>query len=109
MERPVKGDVVVIPFPFSDLSGAKRRPALVVAEWGGEDVMLCQITSRTRSDGFVVPLNDSDFEAGGLPVSSNIRPNKIFTADVNTIITTAGHVSNDKYKDVVENIIRLIK
>lgn len=109
MERPVKGDVVVFPFPFSDLSGAKRRPALVVAEWGGEDVMLCQITSRTRSDGFVVPLSDADFETGGLPVASNIRPNKIFTADVNTIISNAGHVSSDKHKDVVENIISLIK
>jgi mRNA interferase MazF len=32
MERPVKGDVVVIPFPFSDLSASKRRPALVVAD-----------------------------------------------------------------------------
>ena len=41
----MKGDVVVIPFPFSDLSGSKRRPALVIADWGGDDVMLCQIIS----------------------------------------------------------------
>jgi len=42
----VKGDVVVLPFPFSDLSAVKRRPALVVAALTGEDVILCQITSR---------------------------------------------------------------
>lgn len=45
----VKGDVVVVPFPFSDLSAAKRRPALVVAALSGNDVILCQITSRTVS------------------------------------------------------------
>ena len=40
----VKGDVVVAPFPFSDLSAAKKRPALVVATLAGNDVILCQIT-----------------------------------------------------------------
>lgn len=42
----VKGDVVVVPFPFSDLTRAKRRPALVVAELEGDDLILCQITGR---------------------------------------------------------------
>ncbi len=109
MERPVKGDVVVLPFPFSDLSGAKRRPALVVAEWGGEDVMLCQITSRSRSDGFEVSLTDADFELGRLPVMSNVRPNKMFTADVETIVSVAGRISSSKYKEVAERIIRLVR
>ena len=46
MERFVKGDVVVVPFPFSDLTAAKRRPALVITAFPGDDVILCQITSR---------------------------------------------------------------
>jgi mRNA interferase MazF len=41
MERFVKGDVVVVPFPFSDLTQAKRRPALVIAELEGNDSILC--------------------------------------------------------------------
>jgi mRNA interferase MazF len=45
MARFVKGDIVVVPFPFSDLTQAKRRPALVIAELKGNDVILCQITS----------------------------------------------------------------
>jgi mRNA interferase MazF len=43
MERFVKGDVVVIPFPFSDLSGSKRRPALFLADLAGDDTLLCRI------------------------------------------------------------------
>ncbi len=42
----VKGDVVVLPFPYSDLSTTKRRPALVVAATAGDDLILCPITSR---------------------------------------------------------------
>ncbi len=56
MARPVRGDVVVVPFPFSDLSQAKRRPALILADCKGEDLILCQITSRAVSDGYAVAL-----------------------------------------------------
>ena len=53
----VKGEVVVIPFPFSDLSGSKRRPALVLADLPGDDIILCQITSQNSSkDPFAIPL-----------------------------------------------------
>ena len=51
MDRFVKGDVVVTPFPFSDLQAAKRRPALVVATFTGDDVLLCQITTSTVFTG----------------------------------------------------------
>ena len=48
MGKFIKGDVVVILFPFSDLSGSKRRPALVLADINGDDVILSQITSTAR-------------------------------------------------------------
>jgi hypothetical protein len=41
MGRFVKGNVVVVSFPFSDLSGSKRRPALVLADLDGDDILLC--------------------------------------------------------------------
>ena len=63
----MKRQVVVIPFPFSDLSGTKRRPALVIADWGGADIMLCQITSKAKFDSIEINLKASDFETGGLP------------------------------------------
>jgi len=50
MARFVKGDVVVIPFPISDLSQAKRRPALVLTNLEGDDLILCQITSQQVRD-----------------------------------------------------------
>jgi mRNA interferase MazF len=46
----VKGDVVVAPLPFSDLTSSKKRPALVVAGLTGDDFLLCQITSQAHRD-----------------------------------------------------------
>jgi len=57
MERFIKGDVVVVPFPFSDLTAAKRRPALVIAELSGDDLILCQITSNKIMDPYSIELN----------------------------------------------------
>ena len=104
----MKGQVVIVPFPFSDLSGSKRRPALVIAEWGGSDVVLCQITSKAKHDGKEVSLSAADFSAGGLPVASNIRPNKLFTADKSTLLGVAGTISPARYQEVVRSIVALI-
>ncbi|MEO7213586.1 type II toxin-antitoxin system PemK/MazF family toxin [Mucilaginibacter sp.] len=94
MAKFVKGDVVIIPFPFSDLSGSKRRPALVLADLPGDDVILCQITSQQNTDAFAIPLVSANFVTGNLPIASNIRPTRIFTADKNIIIRKTGTVNN---------------
>ena len=62
MAKFVKGDVVVVPFPFSDLTQAKRRPALVVSTLEGDDLILCQITSQFVRDNYAVFLNDKDLK-----------------------------------------------
>ena len=105
----IKGDVVVIPFPFSDLSGAKRRPAFVVTDLPGDDIILCQITGVSRSDPFALPLNQADFVSGSLPVDSFIRPNKIFTADKNIILYNSGHLSDTKIAEVINSLIVLFQ
>jgi mRNA interferase MazF len=103
----VKGDVVVIPFPFSDLSGNKRRPALVLATLPGNDIILCQITSRNRKDKFTLALSLADFISGSLPVESYIRPNRIFTADKTIIVRKAGIIKKNVMNTVTETLVEL--
>jgi mRNA interferase MazF len=102
------GDVVIIPFPFSDLSGSKRRPAFVAVALAGEDCILCQITSKAR-DSFAVPLAASDFVSGALPVESHIRPQKLFTADRDIVEAVAGHVPDEKTAEVISAIVSIIR
>ena len=108
MGRFVKGDVVVAPFPFSDLSTTKKRPAVVVAVLTGDDVVLCQITSKTITDDYAIPVRDADFTSGGLRQSSNIRPNRLFTAEGKIILYRAGVLSPQKMQEVVAKIIEIV-
>jgi mRNA interferase MazF len=109
MANPVKGDVVVIPFPFSDLSGSKHRPAFVLTDIPGSDIILCQITSKAKSDPYAITLSDTDFISGSLPLVSYIRPTKLFTADKNIILSVAGHLSDSKIAEVIEVVIHTIR
>jgi len=103
-----KGDVVVIPFPFSDLSTTKRRPALVAATTK-TDIVLCQITSDARKDSSAIPLSPKEFRTGGLRVPSLIRPTKLFTADRSLILYKAGSLTHKKVQEVENVFVQLFK
>jgi mRNA interferase MazF len=98
MVKPVAGEIVVIPFPRTD--SEKRRPALVIADLPGEDLILCQITSRAHSDAFAVPLTSSDFERGQLPQPGFIRPQRLFTVEQHVILHSVGKVTAEKFDEV---------
>ena len=105
----MKGDVVIVPFPFSDLTQAKRRPALVVADLAGDDLLLCQITSQRVRDRDAISLDDKDFETGGLRQKSNIRPNRLFTADQHIILYKAGRLKIEKVREVIRKIVEIVQ
>jgi mRNA interferase MazF len=105
----VKGDVVIVPFPFSDLTQAKRRPALVVANLRGNDLILCQITSQAVSDEYAISIDNSDFSTGGLNQISNIRPLRLFTADESIILYKAGQLKPEKLEEVIVKIIEILQ
>jgi len=105
----VKGDVVVVPFPFSDLTQAKRRPALIVSVLEGDDLILSQVTSQFVKDSYAVSIDVKDFEEGGLKQKSNVRPNRLFTADGHIVLYRIGNLKRDKMNEIVEKIIEIIR
>jgi mRNA interferase MazF len=90
MVTPAAGEVVLVPFPFSDLSQSKVRPAICLADAGRGDWILCQITSSAYGDPAAVPLDAADFSSGGLLVASVARPGKLFTAHAGLMVRSAG-------------------
>ena len=109
MAKFVKGDVVVIPFPFSDLSQSKRRPALVLVPLQGNDTILCQITSKNIKDNYAISVDETDFESGSLKQAGNIRPNRLFTADTHIILYRIGVIKKDKLNQVINKVVEIIK
>jgi mRNA interferase MazF len=107
MGAPMRGKVVVVPFPFADLSNVtKRRPALVVADLTGDDVILCQITSqKTQKDSYSIAITNADFSIGSLNQDSNVRPNRLFTADSNIIAYEVGTLKDDKFDEVLNMLV----
>ncbi|WP_414622367.1 type II toxin-antitoxin system PemK/MazF family toxin [Calothrix sp. CCY 0018] len=105
----IKADVVIVPFPFSDLTQAKRRPAVVVANIKENDLILCQITSQAVSDEYAIQIESSDFNTGGLNKTSNIRPNRLFTADESIILYKAGQLKPEKLEEVILKIIEILQ
>jgi mRNA interferase MazF len=109
VEGPVKGDVVVLPFPFSDLTKAKRRPALVLTVLPGDDVILCQITSAPTKDADAVAVGPSDFTQGGLSRPSHVRPNHIFTAARQLLLYRAGRLSPAKLAEILDKAVEILR
>lgn len=103
------GDVIAIPFPFSDLSATKKRPALVVARTEDDNVILCQITSRRYNSRVAIPIGVADFTSGGLPLASFVRPGKLFTASESIATTRLGTMNSRRLQEVRAAIITLFE
>jgi mRNA interferase MazF len=99
--KPVAGDIVIVPLPQTNLKPGKLRPALALVNLPGDDLVLCQITSQVRFDGFSIPLDAADFSKGKLPVASFIRPNRLFTVDQAVIVRVAGRVTPAKLQEAL--------
>ena len=80
----------------------------MLAALKGDDLILCQITSQLRADGYSVPLEDAEFVTGGLKQSSRIRPERLFTADSSIVIYRAGQVTASKLKEVRDKLISIL-
>ena len=102
------GAVVLVPFPFSDLSHSKLRPALVLADAGRGDYILAQITSRPWGDPKALALLDTDFSSGALRVESFLRPGKLFTANASLIVSEVGVLSPVALRKFREATIALL-
>jgi mRNA interferase MazF len=109
MEGLVKGDIVVMPFPFTDLKATKKRPAIVITPLVGDDLIVVQITGKIKEDSYVIELKDSEIVGGKLKGDSYIRTNKIFTADKSIIEYKVGSLKKEKIVEVENKIIKIIK
>ena len=78
MGARARGAAVLVRFPFSDLSQSKLRPAVVLADAGRGDHVLCQITSKAYGDPDAVVLDAGAFATGSLRLTSHARPGKLF-------------------------------
>ncbi len=95
-----QGDVVLLPFPFTDLTTTKQRPALIVSpdamHASSPDVIVAAITSQvpaTLSSATEVLLSPAEQQAAGLLKTSVVKLDKLVTIDQRLVRKTLGHLS----------------
>ncbi|MCL2833848.1 MAG: type II toxin-antitoxin system PemK/MazF family toxin [Treponema sp.] len=99
-----RGEILLIPVPFTDLSAAKKRPVLVISNdqyntTVSHDIVVAAITSNLSQGG--ISINNSDMISGQLPKSSTIRCDKIYTLYQGIVVKIIGTVSNS-----IQNAVR---
>lgn len=98
-------EIVLIPFPYSDLTGAKLRPALIISNEllnKTKDRICCLITTNSRKKDVLI-LKDS-FESGKLPFDSWIRPYRLFTINEEIVRKKLAKLNKEFYKRVLQEI-----
>ncbi len=102
-----KGDIVLIPFPFTDLTGVKNRPALVLIETD-LDVTVSFITTQVKwEEDFDVRL-EPNIE-NGLKKNSLVRLSKITTIDKDLVIGRLGQLTHLEINTINKKLIELLK
>jgi mRNA interferase MazF len=99
-----RGDIVIVQYPYSDLTQIKIRPAFVVKDTGGNDIILCAITTKQPTTPFAVPLSGKDMETGVLSRASFAKADKIVTLDKSLIQKKIGTLKEYKTDEIIEAI-----
>jgi len=102
------GQVAVLPFPFSDLTSSKFRPALLLADVGRGDWIACQVTSNPYADSRALALRTEDFAQGSLDRASFARPGKLFTAHESLFARVAGELRPARLDAVRQAVAELV-
>jgi mRNA interferase MazF len=109
MKNYLSGDILVIEFPFSNLSELKRRPVLVLKNPKGEDIIVVQITGSSYEKNLEILLKTNDFKQGSLNRNSYIRIDKIASIEKSLIKYKIGSLNQKKFDEVLEKIILFLK
>jgi mRNA interferase MazF len=110
MGAPARGEVVLVNFPFTDLSGRKLRPAVVLAAGDyHNDIILCQITSQAYGDREAVSIDPvNDFDQGTLAKPSFARPRKLFTANERLVSRVIGTLKTARLEAIAQAVTSAI-
>ncbi len=94
------GDVVLAPFPFTDLSQVKTRPAVIIADVGMRDWILCEVTSSMQRRDRSIAIEPDDMAQGRLRFRSWVRPDRLATLNDAVFERTLGRLTDSKCSEI---------
>ena len=104
--------IILIPFPYSDLSGTKKRPAFVLSSLKfnqkNDDVICCLITSNPEDRQHAIKISNRDMEAGHLEFESRVKPYRIFTIHQKLIYKILGRLNSTRSRQIIEELNKIV-
>ena len=105
-------DLILVPFPFSDQSGRKVRPVIIISNNNfnehSEDILVVGVTSNISKDAYTLNLNNGDLEQERLLSKCCIKVENILKIDKELIIKKIGKIKKDTLKRIIEVIVKII-
>jgi len=104
MSKFSQGDIILIPYPYTDLSNTKKRPAIIISKDSNnnENYIVIKITSVIRNDLFSFPITPKDVEDGLLHKESEARVNEVFTIHESIIIKKIASLNKDSLQKLLK-------
>ncbi len=106
-----QGEIVLLPYPFSNFDGAKVRPALVVSNnffnKKSDDCVMVPLTTVMKEEPYSVLINQENLSSGKLLKSSRVRADKIFSVEKGLVVMKIGRVNDDTFKKVKAEIFKI--
>ena len=107
-----QGEIVIVPFPFSDLSSIKQRPVLILSKnidnEKVEDIVTCGITSNVKNSKYSVLIENEDLIEGEVPKISRVKVDKLFTISQDIVKKKVGRINKESFEKVKSEFIKLV-
>ena len=107
-----QGDVLIVPFPFTDLSAIKQRPVLVLSkkEYNNktDGIITCGITSNLKDSENSVLIENKNLLNGEIPAISRIKVDKLFTIEESIVKKRLAKIDIETFDKVRKEFINLI-
>ncbi len=108
-----QGEIIIVPFPFSDLSSVKKRPVLVLSKQidnnTSDDIITCGITSNIKDSKYSIFIENKDLDKGQIPTKSRIKVDKLFTLNKRIVEKSVGRINKKTFNEVKKEFFKLIE
>lgn len=110
--KDAQGDLVLVPFPFSNLNELKVRPALIISNnffnLKNRDFILLPLTSVLKQEAFFIKIGQKDLVSGKLVKPSVIKLNKVFSLEKSKILSVIGKLDKRIFNKVKKEFYRMV-
>ncbi len=107
-----QGEIIIVPFPFSNLSSVKQRPVLVLSKNTDnekiEDIITCGITSNIKDSKYSVLIGDKNLIEGEIPKPSRVKVDKLFTISQDIVKKKVGRIDKETFEKVKIEFVKLV-